>query len=88
MRKTDNNLDVWPVTDEPAGFQFGQGAAPKTFEARQEPRPTDEALLDAYSNAVVNAADVVSPAVVKIDVRKSGARGTRHEAGGSGSGFT
>jgi S1-C subfamily serine protease len=89
MRIADKNFGVLPVKDGPAGFQFEQGTTDET--ARQGPRPTepasDAALLDAYSNAVVNAAETVSPAVVKIDVRKSGARGTRHEAGGSGSGF-
>jgi S1-C subfamily serine protease len=41
-------------------------------------------LLDAYSRAVVGAAERVSPAVVKIDVKR---RVASHEAAGSGSGF-
>jgi S1-C subfamily serine protease len=49
---------------------------------------SDAALLDAYSQAVVSAAETVSPAVVKIDVRRRvrTPQGTR-EAAGSGSGF-
>jgi S1-C subfamily serine protease len=58
--------------------------------AHNPPEPSDEALLDAYSRAVVSAAEAVSPAVVKIDVTKRAAGGTASrpgEARGSGSGF-
>src|SRR5688572_18723329 len=52
------------------------------------PERSDAELLDAYSRAVVSAADRVGPAVVKIDVkRRTAARGTPREIGGSGSGF-
>ena len=36
-------------------------------------RPTDSALLDAYSDAVVRAIDAVAPAVVKLEVGRQGA---------------
>jgi S1-C subfamily serine protease len=46
------------------------------------PPPPDGALLDAYSRAVVHAAEAVGPSVVKIEVR-----GRNGERRGSGSGF-
>src|SRR5262245_24508478 len=56
-------------------------------------RHGDEELLDAYSRAVITAAEKVSPSVVYIEVeqltragRRGPARGPR-EARGSGSGF-
>src|SRR5580692_3283008 len=41
----------------------------------------DQALLDAYSRAVIDVVDRVGPAVVRIDVKAKDAR-----AGGTGSG--
>ncbi|HEY6802147.1 MAG TPA: trypsin-like peptidase domain-containing protein [Pyrinomonadaceae bacterium] len=51
--------------------------------------PTDDALLDAYSRAVIEAAERVSPSVVFIQVSTSKAdrRRAQNEATGSGSGF-
>src|SRR5262245_836832 len=49
---------------------------------------SDVVLLDAYSHAVVSAAEAVSPAVVKIDVhRKVRTPQGEREGNGSGSGF-
>jgi S1-C subfamily serine protease len=47
-----------------------------------EPAPEDTALLDAYSRAVIDVVDSVSPAVVRLDVQS--VEGGRQ--GGSGSG--
>jgi S1-C subfamily serine protease len=53
-------------------------------------RLDDSVLLDAYSSAVVSAAEKVSPSVVKIDVTQSAGRtrsGEPRERQGGGSGF-
>jgi S1-C subfamily serine protease len=44
-----------------------KGGEARTFDAVH---PSEDDLLDAYSQAVINAAERVSPSVVNIDVRK------------------
>ncbi len=57
-----------------------------------EQRRTDDDLLDAYSRAVVAAAERVGPAVVRVDIQRAVSVRTRRgtserEVGGHGSGF-
>src|SRR5215204_1579517 len=56
----------------------------------QAPVRSDEGLLDAYSRAVIEAAEKVSPSVVYIQVtskQTQSRRGAPNEVAGSGSGF-
>ena len=73
-----------------ANPDFLSDTTPTTIESTQslEP-PSNDALLDAYSRAVIEAAEKVSPSVVYIQVTATRAsrRQTQHEATGSGSGF-
>ena len=74
-------MKIMPLND--AGWGGGQPAA-----AEQPTPPTeDQALLDAYSRAVIDVVDRVGPAVVGLSVRATTADGGRERArGGSGSG--
>jgi S1-C subfamily serine protease len=65
-------------------FPQNRPSAPPTGTASAS---DDAPLLDAYSNAVVYAAEKISSAVVNVEVsHESGARGSRRSSG-SGSGF-
>src|SRR5579859_1325220 len=68
----ENQLHVATMAGEPN--EMIAGSVPKPHE--------DGALLDAYSQAVVHAAEEVGPSVVNIEVRKRDG----HKQG-SGSGF-
>lgn len=51
---------------------------------------TDDEILDAYSNAVVNVAEKASPSVVKIEIEQASGSGNQRATqtqAGSGSGF-
>jgi S1-C subfamily serine protease len=69
-------MTIIPITDAERG-RFG-GTAPQPIP------PDDQALLDAYSRAVIDVVDGVGPAVVRLAVRPAdGRNGAR---GGTGSG--
>src|SRR2546428_3617332 len=52
----------------------GAGSASRSYHRGVIPQqqPDDDELLDAYSQAVIQAVDAVGPAVVKIDVEHGG----------------
>ncbi|MEQ8784956.1 MAG: trypsin-like peptidase domain-containing protein [Pirellulaceae bacterium] len=66
--------DPFPVTP----LASGESPSDKRKQPTR-PRASDTELLDAYSQAVVNVVDAISPAVIRVSGRNSG--------GGVGSGF-
>jgi S1-C subfamily serine protease len=66
------------------GYVSDENVAPLNASERSVSGPPDEELLDAYSRAVVGAAERVSPSVVSIETRHT-VRG--RQSGGNGSGF-
>ena len=75
----------FPSTAEMA---FAHDNAQVEGQSSSEP-PRDDVLLDAYSRAVIEAAEKVSPSVVYIQVttKRNSRRQPEREATGSGSGF-
>lgn len=65
-----------------AGGYETSGAAPREGDTNENE------LFDAYSNAVINASERVSPSVVKIEIKSKNSRNRRsRNEEGSGSGF-
>ncbi len=58
------------------------------FVTFSEMRLHDDQLLDAYSAAVVAAAEIITPSVINIEVKTKGRRGAEQRGGGSGFLFT
>jgi S1-C subfamily serine protease len=63
-------------------------SVPGSFPASAEQPSEDESLLDAYSQAVTRATEIISPSVTNIEVSRSvKTRGGERQARGGGSGF-
>jgi len=74
-------MTIIPLTD---ALRSARSAAPAA--APQAVPADDQALLDAYSRAVIDVVDRVGPAVVRLAVQASSPGPNGHARGGTGSG--
>jgi S1-C subfamily serine protease len=76
------------MTPESADYRVSESNSDPSFSANPQ-TINDAPLLDAYSQAVVNTAEKISPSVVKIDVAQAARTrsGQPRERQGGGSGF-
>jgi S1-C subfamily serine protease len=81
-------MNAYTNTTHPASDDQRQNFQATPPPEKQRSPDTEDALFDAYSQAVVRGVETVGPSVVRIEATKtlSTQRGPR-EAGGSGSGF-
>jgi S1-C subfamily serine protease len=70
-------MTIIPLAD---ALRAGRNAAPEAIP------PNDQALLDSYSQAVIDVVDRVGPAVVRLAVRNGDPTRPGQSRGGSGSG--
>src|SRR5579859_6836793 len=77
------------MTPESAVFRVLRSESDSAASPSSFPPPDDALLLDAYSSAVVGAAEKISPSVVKIEVKQAARNrsGQPQERQGGGSGF-